>query len=116
MRAVLTFCLTGLVLLPVYFYRYFISPVLGPRCRFQPTCSEYAVAAVRAHGAWAGLWLSLKRLSHCHPIEALAARQGFDPVPVAISRGPWYAPWRVNDLEMKKNDYADFARWRDPPV
>ena len=84
-----------LVLLPVHIYRLFISPVIGPRCRFQPTCSEYAVAVVRAHGAWAGLWLSLRRLSQCHPIEALGAGHGFDPVLVEISRAAWYAPWRI---------------------
>ena len=54
-----------LVLLPVHVYRLFISPVMRPRCRFQPTCSEYAMAAVRAHGAWAGLWLSLEA---CVPV------------------------------------------------
>lgn len=99
MRVVLSF----LVLLPVHFYRLFISPLLGPRCRFQPTCSEYAVESVRAHGAWAGLWLSLRRLSHCHPIEALGARHGFDPVPVEISRGAWYAPWEIKAIgELKE--------------
>jgi putative membrane protein insertion efficiency factor len=99
MRVVLSF----LVLLPVHFYRLFISPLLGPRCRFQPTCSEYAVEAVRAHGAWAGLWLSLRRLSHCHQIEALGARHGFDPVPVEIYRGAWYAPWKIKAIgELKE--------------
>ncbi|MCH1543164.1 MAG: membrane protein insertion efficiency factor YidD [Alphaproteobacteria bacterium] len=98
-RSVLHFVLSFLVLLPVHVYRLFISPMLGPRCRFQPTCSEYAVEAVRVHGAWAGLWLSLKRLSHCHPIEALCARHGFDPVPVEIYRAAWYAPWRIKARE-----------------
>ncbi|MGC6534372.1 MAG: membrane protein insertion efficiency factor YidD [Parvibaculales bacterium] len=97
LRRVVTF----IVLLPVYLYRYGVSPLLGPRCRFQPTCSEYAVEAVRAHGPWAGLWLSLKRLSHCHPIEKLGAGHGFDPVPVEISRSPWYAPWRVKSADME---------------
>ena len=100
MRAVLIF----VTLLPVHFYRLFVSPLLGPRCRFQPTCSEYAVDAMRAHGAWAGGWLAAKRLARCHPFERLGAGHGFDPVPVAISRCPWYAPWRVTsaDLEQKQ--------------
>ncbi len=84
-----------IVLLPVYFYRYVISPLLGPRCRFAPSCSEYAVDAVRLHGAWAGFWLTLKRLARCHPFEKLGAGHGFDPVPVEILRGAWYAPWGV---------------------
>jgi len=91
MRSVFSF----LIILPVQGYRLVVSPVLGPRCRFQPTCSEYALEAVKRHGPWAGLWLSLKRVSHCHPIEALGARHGFDPVPVEICRAAWYAPWRI---------------------
>lgn len=91
MRSVFSF----LIILPVQGYRLVISPVLGPRCRFQPTCSEYALEAVKRHGPWAGLWLSLKRVSHCHPVEALGARHGFDPVPVEICRAAWYAPWRI---------------------
>ena len=83
------------VLIPVHCYRLVISPVLGPRCRYAPTCSEYAVQAVTRHGAWAGLWLSLKRLARCHPFEKLGAGHGFDPVPVEILRGAWYAPWGV---------------------
>ena len=84
-----------LILLPVYFYRLLISPLMPPTCRFQPTCSEYALEAVRHHGPIFGLVLFLRRISHCHPIEALGARHGFDPVPVEILRGPWYAPWRL---------------------
>ena len=100
MRTVFQF----LVLVPVYIYRLFVSPLLGPRCRFQPTCSEYAIDAVKLHGPWAGLWLTGKRLVQCHPFEKLGAGHGSDPVPVAISRGPWYAPWRVisADLEPKQ--------------
>jgi putative membrane protein insertion efficiency factor len=96
-RRVVTF----FVLLPVYGYRYAISPLLGPRCRFQPTCSEYAVEAVKAHGPWAGFWLSVRRLSSCHPVKRLGSRDGFDPVPVAISRAAWYAPWRMKPADMK---------------
>lgn len=92
-----------LLLVPIWFYRYFLSPVLGPSCRFQPTCSEYMAEAVSRHGAWAGLWLGLKRLAACHPVERLGGRHGFDPVPVEIFRPAWYAPWRVSssDCEAK---------------
>lgn len=61
----------------VNLYRWFISPLLGPRCRFYPTCSEYALIALRHHGAIKGSWLALKRIGKCHP----AHPGGLDPVP-----------------------------------
>jgi uncharacterized protein len=66
---------------PVYVYRYLISPFLGPRCRFQPTCSAYALEALERHGPVRGVWLTLRRLSRCHPINWLGASSGYDPVP-----------------------------------
>jgi len=59
------------------FYRRFISPLLGPRCRFYPSCSAYALEAVQVHGALKGSWLAARRLSRCHPFHA----GGIDPVP-----------------------------------
>jgi uncharacterized protein len=59
-------------------YQLCLSPLLGPRCRFYPSCSQYALEAVRAHGSLRGSWLSLRRLSRCHPWHA----GGYDPVPV----------------------------------
>ncbi|WP_303408615.1 membrane protein insertion efficiency factor YidD [uncultured Duncaniella sp.] len=66
-----------LFLLPIYFYRACISPMLTPSCRFTPTCSEYAIEAINRHGAIKGLWLTVKRISRCHPWGG----SGYDPVP-----------------------------------
>ncbi|MBU2569606.1 MAG: membrane protein insertion efficiency factor YidD [Gammaproteobacteria bacterium] len=61
----------------VRFYRLVISPLLPPSCRYQPTCSEYAIEAITRHGPFKGLWLTLKRLGRCHPWGS----HGYDPVP-----------------------------------
>lgn len=66
---------------PVLFYRTFISPMFPPVCRFDPTCSEYALDALRVHGPFKGLLLTARRLSRCHPITWLGGSSGFDPVP-----------------------------------
>ena len=71
----------ALLTAPVLFYRRFLSPLFPPVCRFQPTCSEYALDALRIHGPLKGLALTAKRLSRCHPITWLGGSQGFDPVP-----------------------------------
>jgi putative membrane protein insertion efficiency factor len=65
------------LLLLIGIYRRFISPMLGPRCRFEPSCSAYALEAVRVHGALRGSWLAVRRIGRCHPFN----RGGFDPVP-----------------------------------
>lgn len=58
------------------FYKYVISPMLPPACRFTPTCSEYTVEAIGKYGVIKGAWLGVKRLSRCHPFS----EGGYDPV------------------------------------
>lgn len=68
----------GMVLiLPICFYQRCISPLTPPACRFTPTCSQYAVEAIRKHGPFKGFWLAVKRISRCHPWGG----SGYDPVP-----------------------------------
>jgi len=66
-----------LLIFPIRAYRYLISPLFGPHCRYTPTCSQYAIEAIETHGAIKGCWLAIKRLSSCHPWHA----GGYDPVP-----------------------------------
>lgn len=65
------------LLVPVNFYRRWISPVLPPSCRFEPSCSAYAVEALTTHGALRGSWLTVRRLLRCGPWHP----GGYDPVP-----------------------------------
>ncbi|WP_025733058.1 membrane protein insertion efficiency factor YidD [Carnimonas nigrificans] len=59
--------LTLPLVIPIRFYQWFISPMLGPRCRFYPSCSHYALEALATHGPFKGSWLALKRIVKCHP-------------------------------------------------
>jgi hypothetical protein len=67
-----------LVLLLIRGYQRWISPALGPRCRFAPSCSHYAADAVHAHGVLRGSWLAVRRIGRCHPWNP----GGYDPVPL----------------------------------
>lgn len=58
-------------------YQLLLSPFAGGACRFQPSCSEYAIGAIETHGLLRGLWLAVRRVARCHPF----ARPGIDPVP-----------------------------------
>lgn len=69
--------LSWVLLLPVYFYKYAISPFTPATCRHNPTCSEYAVQALKIHGPFRGFWLAARRILKCHPWGT----HGYDPVP-----------------------------------
>ncbi len=66
-----------IVALPVRAYRLLFSPWVGNSCRYQPTCSAYALEALEKHGAIKGSWLAARRVGRCHPLGS----DGFDPVP-----------------------------------
>ena len=74
MKQVLVFLVRG--------YQRLLSPLKPPTCRFVPTCSSYAIEALREHGALRGTWLTMKRLCRCHPF----CEPGHDPVPPRRSR------------------------------
>lgn len=69
--------IAGLLIAIIGVYKKFLSPLLPPSCRFQPTCSTYAVEAIRLHGALRGSFLAAKRIGKCHPLNP----GGYDPVP-----------------------------------
>ena len=65
------------LLLLIRVYQLAVSPMLGSRCRFHPSCSEYSIGALRRHGLFKGLWLAVRRVGRCHPWHP----GGYDPVP-----------------------------------
>ena len=62
-------------------YQLTVAPLLGPRCRFYPSCSQYGMEAIARHGALTGSWLTIKRIARCHPWNA----GGYDPAPEALN-------------------------------
>ena len=70
--------LIKIISFPIHIYRFFISPLTGKNCRFEPTCSEYALTALKTHGVLHGSYLSIKRILKCHPFSRYS---GYDPVP-----------------------------------
>jgi putative membrane protein insertion efficiency factor len=80
MKAILSLLnksLCALLIMVVRAYKIMISPLIGPCCRFEPTCSTYCIEALRSHGVFKGLWLTVCRLYRCRPFGP----SGYDPVP-----------------------------------
>ena len=72
-------------------YQLTLSSLIGRRCRYFPTCSEYTDEAILRHGLWAGGWIGLARICRCHPWGG----SGLDPSPARLpARAAWYRPWR----------------------
>ena len=69
--------LSKFILALIRFYQYAISPLIPPRCRYTPTCSQYAVEAVKKYGVFKGGWLALKRIARCYPFGG----HGHNPIP-----------------------------------
>jgi putative membrane protein insertion efficiency factor len=80
-RAALDRALRALLLFAIAAWRTAGRPLVGPSCRFAPSCSQYALDAIEAHGALRGAWLAARRVARCHPLHP----GGFDPVPPARS-------------------------------
>lgn len=69
--------LTWIMVALIKLYQWTLSPMLGQRCRFYPTCSQYAIEVIQKHGAWRGAFYTIRRLAKCHPWH----EGGHDPVP-----------------------------------
>jgi uncharacterized protein len=80
--------LVALLSVPIRAYRLLISPLMPHACRFTPSCSVYALEALRIHGPARGLWLAMRRLARCHPISWLGGSSGLDPVPLSKTQHP----------------------------
>jgi putative membrane protein insertion efficiency factor len=89
--------ITRLLLLPLRFYQRFVSPLLAPHCRFAPSCSQYAVEALQAHGPLRGTVLAVRRVGRCHPWNG----GGHDPVPPVRSASPTLEPAPSLTLEPR---------------
>ena len=72
--------MTKILILIIKFYKYFISPLLGNRCRFLPTCSDYFIDCLNEHGIFKGSLKGTKRILSCHPLKFLGGGEGYDPV------------------------------------
>ena len=72
--------LNFLIIAPIKFYKFFISPLFGQSCRFLPSCSEYFIGNLNEHGFFKGSLKGTKRILTCHPIKFLGGGEGLDPV------------------------------------
>ena len=78
--------MTKIIIFIIKIYQYLISPLLGNRCRFLPTCSEYFIDALKTQGPMRGFKLGLKRILKCHPFKKLGGENGIDFVPVSNNK------------------------------
>ena len=88
------------LLLLIRGYQRAISPLLPPACRYQPTCSQYAIEAIAGYGALRGGWLALRRLGRCHPGRA----GGYDPVPLRQPPGQPARPADARGDDLRGDD------------
>lgn len=96
--------LSFILLIPVWFYRWFISPLTAPSCRHYPTCSQYAIDAFRMHGPLTGLIISTNRILRCRP----GGTHGYDPVPMFIFRR-----YRVKGYLFRRAERCNRLKPRD---
>ena len=78
--------MTKILIFIIKIYQFFISPILGNRCRFLPSCSEYFIKALNSHGLIKGFKLGTKRLLRCHPFSKLGGGDGIDFVPISKNK------------------------------
>ncbi|MEL6829384.1 MAG: membrane protein insertion efficiency factor YidD [Pseudomonadota bacterium] len=93
-------------------YKLTLSPLFalfGAKCRHWPSCSEYAAGCVTKHGAWAGGWMTLARLSRCRP----GGSSGFDPVPEKKPNISAWVPWRYGDWALTERPFPDHGPSED---
>ena len=106
--------MTKILIFIIKIYQYFVSPFLGNRCRFFPTCSEYCIEALKTHGLFIGLKLGTKRIFKCHPFKKLGGSHGVDFVPIPknasrqerlkkIVEGLQKAGWKYEKNKESKN-------------
>ena len=73
--------ITYLIIYLIRFYKYFFSPIMGNKCRYLPTCSDYFIEALKVHGLLKGSYFGFKRIGSCHPVKLLGGSSGLDFVP-----------------------------------
>ena len=104
--------MTKILIFIIKIYQYLVSPLLGSRCRFLPTCSEYFIEALKTQGLTIGIKLGVKRILKCHPFKKLGASSGIDFVPIPkntsrkerlkiIADGLQKAGWKLEDKGSK---------------
>lgn len=96
----------ALIKIPIHIYRWTLKPIIGLECRHEPTCSAYALEAIDTNGAWKGFWLTVSRLSRCHPWGT----HGYDPPPDLRAVSYPFQPWRYGRWGRKSVPAAEERR------